>query len=100
MYPYQRTLMGNPYISPIYWLFMGKLSPRIPREHQLNPGYTTKNLSFERVVYLVKGENPGSVRIRGPVMLPSLIGFKKCQYKDPKQPVQWNVATSKFPHLH
>ena len=27
MYPYQRTLMGNPYISPIYpyntWVFMG-----------------------------------------------------------------------------
>ena len=23
MYPYQRTPMGNPYISPIYWVFMG-----------------------------------------------------------------------------
>ena len=23
MYPYQRTPMGNPYVSPIYWVFMG-----------------------------------------------------------------------------
>ena len=23
MYPYQRTPMGNPYISPIHWVFMG-----------------------------------------------------------------------------
>ncbi len=34
MYPYQRTAMGNPYISPIYpyssWVFFGLLSPRIP----------------------------------------------------------------------
>ena len=22
MYPYQRTPMGNPYISPILWVFM------------------------------------------------------------------------------
>ena len=33
MYPYQRTPMGNPYISPIYPYIVGVyglLSPRIP----------------------------------------------------------------------
>ena len=37
MYPYQRTPMGNPYISPIsrgyLWVFS---SPRIPREQPIN----------------------------------------------------------------
>ena len=36
MYPYQRTPMGNPYIRPIWWVFMGKLSPRIPRLNTIN----------------------------------------------------------------
>ena len=37
MYPYQRTPLGNPYISPIYWEFMGFFIPKNPqREHQLN----------------------------------------------------------------
>ena len=34
MYPYQRTPMGNPYISPIYPYIAGVyglLSPRIPK---------------------------------------------------------------------
>ena len=35
MYPYQRTLMGNPYISPIYWVFMG-YNPQESLENTIN----------------------------------------------------------------
>ena len=43
MYPYQRTPMGNPYVSPKNsWVFMGKLSPRNPREHNKYHGYTVR----------------------------------------------------------
>ena len=35
MYPYQRTPMGNPYISPIYWVFMG-YSPQESLENTIN----------------------------------------------------------------
>ena len=35
MYPYQRTLMGNPYISPIYWVFMG-YNPQESLENSTN----------------------------------------------------------------
>ncbi len=38
MYPYQRTPMGNPYISPIYPYIVGVyglLSPRIPKKNAL-----------------------------------------------------------------
>ena len=45
MYPYQRTPMGNPYISPIYPYILGVyglLSPRIPREHNKYHGYTVR----------------------------------------------------------
>ena len=45
MYPYQRTPMGNPYISPIYPYIVGVyglLSPTIPREHNKHHGYTVR----------------------------------------------------------
>ncbi len=35
MYPYQRTLMGNPYISPIYLVFMG-YNPQESLENTIN----------------------------------------------------------------
>ena len=35
MYPYQRTLIGNPYISPIYWVFMG-CNPQESLENTIN----------------------------------------------------------------
>ena len=43
MYPYQRTPMGNPYISPIArgYLWVSS-SPRIPREHNKYHGYTVR----------------------------------------------------------
>ena len=43
MAPHQRTPMGNPYYKPYStWVFMGKLSPRIPREHNKYHGCTVK----------------------------------------------------------
>ncbi len=36
MYPYQRTPMGIPYVSPLWWVFVGKLSPRIPRPNTID----------------------------------------------------------------
>ena len=35
MYPYQRTPMGNPYISPIYWVFM-VYNPQESLENTIN----------------------------------------------------------------
>ena len=35
MYPYQRTPMGNPYISPIQWVYMGH-SPQESLENTIN----------------------------------------------------------------
>ena len=37
MYPYQRTPMGNPYISPITRGYLWAIIPKNPKvEHQLN----------------------------------------------------------------
>ena len=63
MYPYQRTPMGNPYISPIYPYIVGVyglLSPRIPifspyKYH----GYTirgTPNCPLSKIVCLTPTE--------------------------------------------
>ena len=35
MYPYQRSPMGNPYLSPIYWVFMG-CNPQESLENTIN----------------------------------------------------------------
>ena len=51
MYPYQRTPMRNPYLSPITWVFMGKLSPRIPREHNKYYGYTVRGTPNYKASY-------------------------------------------------
>ena len=44
MYPYQRTPMGNPYISHIVGIY-GLQSPKIPREHNKYHGYTVRGTS-------------------------------------------------------
>ena len=41
MYPYQRTPMGNPYISPIWWVFMG-YNPHESLENTNYHGYTVR----------------------------------------------------------
>ena len=41
MYPYQRTPMGNPYISPIWWVFMG-YNPQEFLENTNYHGYTVR----------------------------------------------------------
>ena len=43
MYPYQRTPMGNPYISPIARGYLWVIIPfGIPREHNKYHGYTVR----------------------------------------------------------
>ena len=67
MYPYQRTPMGNPYISPIYPYIVGVyglLSPRIPALYKPDKyhGYTvrgTPNCPLIRIPAGKIGEDEG-----------------------------------------
>ena len=49
MYPYQRTPMGNPYIRPIYWVFMGTPQESLETNSSKYPTIPTVQHSYPTI---------------------------------------------------
>ena len=100
MYPYQRTPMGNPYISPTKWVFMGynpqesllggRLNSRHGREtHAITVGTQENRISRHRQIPRHKEQiTMGTAHSSHPMTSPNLTKTMRALWKTTRKSIR------------